>query len=105
MGRTMLAKLSGSLAGDVLVYRKNTTLGIDLGQSDDILVGEIPATGPNKGKLINNTPIILLPHLKKEIEHFPFLSVVVFRSLDWLYKLTFGIGLEFKASITVISCA
>ena len=62
--------LSGNLAGDVLVYRKNTTLGIDLGQSDDILVGEIPATGPNKGKLINNTPIILLPHLKKELEHF-----------------------------------
>ena len=62
--------LSGNLAGDVLVYRKNTTLGIDLGQSDDILVGEIPATGPNKGKLINNSPIILLPHLKKEIEHF-----------------------------------
>ena len=61
--------LSGNLAGDVLVYRKNTTLGIDLGQSDDILVGEIAATGPNKGKLRNETPI-LLPHLKKELEHF-----------------------------------
>ena len=61
--------LSGNLAGDVLVYRKNTTLGIDLGQSDDILVGEIPATGPNKGKLINKV-LILLPHLKKELEHF-----------------------------------
>ena len=61
--------LSGNLAGDVLVYRKNTTLGIDLGQSDDILVGEIAATGPNKGKLRNESPI-LLPHLKKELEHF-----------------------------------
>ena len=61
--------LSGNLAGDVLVYRKNTTLGIDLGQSDDILVGEIAATGPNKGELRNETPI-LLPHLKKELEHF-----------------------------------
>ena len=61
--------LSGNLAGDVLVYRKNTTLGLDLGQSDDILVGEIPATGPNKGKLRNESPI-LLPHLKKELEHF-----------------------------------
>tara|TARA_B000000441_G_scaffold53470_1_gene35606 strand:+ start:7208 stop:8650 length:1443 start_codon:yes stop_codon:yes gene_type:complete len=61
--------LSGNLAGDVLVYRKNTTLGLDLGQSDDILVGEIAATGPNKGKLRNESPI-LLPHLKKELEHF-----------------------------------
>jgi len=61
--------LSGNLAGDVLVYRKNTTLGIDLGQSDDILVGEIAATGPDKGKLINESPI-LLPHLTKELEHF-----------------------------------
>ena len=61
--------LSGNLAGDVLVYRKNTTLGLDLGQSDDILVGEIAATGPNKGKLINESPI-LLPHLTKELEHF-----------------------------------
>ena len=61
--------LSGNLAGDVLVYRKNTTLGLDLGQSDDILVGEIAATGSNKGKLINESPI-LLPHLTKELEHF-----------------------------------
>ena len=55
--------LSGNLAGKVILYKKSTSI------LPDVVVGEIEATGPNKGKLINNSPLIGGP-LKDAIEHF-----------------------------------
>ena len=55
--------LSGNLAGKVILYKKSTSI------LPDVVIGEIEATGPNKGKLINNSPLIGGP-LKDAIEHF-----------------------------------
>jgi len=55
--------LSGNLAGKVILYKKSTSI------LPDVVIGEIEATGPNKGKLINNSPLIAGP-LKDAIEHF-----------------------------------
>jgi len=55
--------LSGNLAGKVILYKKSTSV------LPDVVIGEIEATGPNKGKLINNSPLIGGP-LKDAIEHF-----------------------------------
>ena len=55
--------LSGNLAGKVILYKKSTSI------LPDVVIGEIEATGSNKGKLINNSPLIGGP-LKDAIEHF-----------------------------------
>jgi len=63
--------LSGDLAGKTTIYKRNDSVwGWLTGQSGDIIVGEIPAYGPNKGKLIRPPNVAPGGPLDKTITHF-----------------------------------
>jgi len=62
---------SGNLAGKTTVYKRNDgIIGWLTGQSGDIIVGEIPAYGPNKGKLIRPPNVAPGSPLDNTITHF-----------------------------------
>jgi len=63
--------LSGNLAGKTTIYKKNEGfIGFLTGQSGDIIVGEIPAHGPNKGKLVPPPNVWSGTPLDNAITHF-----------------------------------
>ena len=62
---------SGDLAGKTTIYKRNdSVLGWLTGQAGDVIVGEIPAYGPNKGKLIRPPNVAPGSPLDKTITHF-----------------------------------
>ena len=63
--------LSGNLAGKTTIYKRNDSFfGWLTGQAGDVIVGEIPATGPNKGKLVAPPNVWSGMPLDNTIKHF-----------------------------------